>query len=64
MDRPPDCLDLSAEDMVAVDGRTARMATYEYNRESSLDDTLETGQVLAQGRLHDERSEAEALCCR
>lgn len=28
MDRPPECFDLSADDMVAVDGRKARMATY------------------------------------
>lgn len=53
-DRPPDdCLDLS-DDMIVVDCDGSRTASY-------LDETRKNGQVLAQGRSHDERS-STALC--
>lgn len=53
-DRPPDdCLDLS-DDMIVVDGDSNKSASY-------LGETRKNGQVLAQGRSHDERS-STALC--
>lgn len=54
-DRPPDdCLDLSADDIVAIRGDSDSTA-------ECLCETRKNGQVLAQGRSHDERC-SRGLC--